>query len=383
MKKIIFFIASILDKLIPKTNIIIFNSFPDYSDNSYALFRYMLKNNLEKKYELIWLINYNNTKEIENKIKKEFHKNIKCYKKKSYYGLYIYFQANKVFSTHGIFSSLKGKKEKKINLWHGMPLKGIGFLDKKYHKSGKEHEQDYLIATSIFFQEIMGKSFGEKKEKVLLTGQPRTDLFFEKSEFYLKKNLKVENYNKVFIWLPTYRKSVIGKIRSDGEHRDLFSLKGFNEINEILKKKQYLLILKIHPMDELNLIKIENFTNIIIIKSKELENIDEQLYPLLGTTDALITDYSSVWIDYEILNKPIFFVIHDYEEYKNTRGLLFEDFINISPYPVIDTYKKFTEFLENYENINMNNREFTNKYNKYKDNKSCERIVKYLELDKK
>lgn len=97
----------------------------------------------------------------------------------------------------------------------------------------------------------------------------------------------------------------------------------------------------------------------------------------------MITDYSSVWIDYEILNKPIFFAIHDYEEYKNTRGLLFEDFINISPYPVIDTYEKFIGFLENYENIDMNNREFTNKYNKYKDNKSCERIIKYLRLDKK
>ena len=59
-----------------------------------------------------------------------------------------------------------------------MPLKGIGFLDKKYHKSGKEHEQDYLIATSIFFQEIMGKSFGEKKRKSFINWTTKNRFIF-------------------------------------------------------------------------------------------------------------------------------------------------------------------------------------------------------------
>ena len=121
-------------------------------------------------------------------------------------------------------------------------------------------------------------------------------------------------------------------------------------------------------------------SKIVSVKLKDLENMDEQLYPLLGSTDALITDYSSVWLDYEILNKPIFFAMDDYEEYKSSRGLLFEDFINISPYPVIKSYKQFITFLEKYEDIDLNKRLFIDKYNKYKDNKSCERIIEYLKL---
>lgn len=186
--------------------------------------------------------------------------------------------------------------------------------------------------------------------------------------------------------MPTYRQSIVGDIRIDGEIKNnylgVIPFENIEEMNGILKEEGYLLIIKIHPMDILNKINLEEYSNIIILKTNDLENINEQLYPLLGQTDALITDYSSVWLDYEILNKPIFFAMDDYEEYKNTRGLLFEDFIDISPYPVIKNYEEFTKFIKSYEKIDINNRKFTDKYNKYKDDKSCERVIKCLGLDK-
>lgn len=386
MKKIIFNIFNLIEKVIPKTNIIIFNSFPDYSDNSYALFKYMLENNYDKRYKIVWLVTNRNPKILGNEIKNEFNKNIKCYEKNSILGFYFYFRAFKVFCTHGIFSFIKVKNNKKINLWHGMPLKTIGFLDEKYKNKEKVYNQDYLISTSTLFQEIMAEAFKEEKGKVLLTGQPRNDLFFEKSNFFIKRRINKNKYKKIFLWMPTYRQSIIGDIRIDGEIKNnylgVIPFENIKGINNLLKEKKYLLIIKIHPMDILNKINLEEYSNIIILKTNDLENINEQLYPLLGSTDALITDYSSVWIDYEILDKPIFFAIHDYEEYKNTRGLLFEDFIDISPHPVMENYEEFKKFIENYEEIDINNRKFTDKYNKYKDNKSCERIIRYIGLEK-
>lgn len=81
MKKIIFNIFNLIEKITPKTNIIIFNSFPDYSDNSYALFKHMLENNYDTRYEIMWLTSNKNPQALSNEIKNEFNKSVKCYKK--------------------------------------------------------------------------------------------------------------------------------------------------------------------------------------------------------------------------------------------------------------------------------------------------------------
>ncbi|WP_339008952.1 CDP-glycerol glycerophosphotransferase family protein [Fusobacterium varium] len=373
----------LLDKFIPKSNIIIFNSFIELTDNSFAIYKY-LKEKLPA-YKYIWITE---NKSI-NSNKRE-NSRTKIYPKISLAGIYYFLRSKYIFTTHGLYSNFSSNKNRKIiNLWHGMPLKPIGNLDKRTNKT-IETKYDMIIATSELFQCFMAKAFNIDINKVIITGQPRNDLLYEETDFFCKINLKKEKFKKILMWMPTFRKYIVDSESSwakDGKYvENYISILPFSKLsnlNKLLEKKQFLLILKLHPFDILQEEKFKEFTNIIILKNEDLENIDEHLYPLLGTTDALITDYSSVWIDYEILNKPIFFAIHDYEEYKNTRGLLFEDFINISPYPVIDTYEKFIGFLENYENIDMNNREFTNKYNKYKDNKSCERIIKYLRLDKK
>ena len=65
------------------------------------------------------------------------------------------------------------KSKKNINLWHGMPLKNIGYLDtnKIIPKS------NYLISTSLVFQEIMRKAFKIEAENVLITGQQEMIFF--------------------------------------------------------------------------------------------------------------------------------------------------------------------------------------------------------------
>lgn len=376
LKKLIF----LIDKMIKKENIIIFTSFKEMTDNSFALYKYLLKNNYN--YKFIWIKDPNNKKLTLNK-------NIEIYSYKSFKGIYYYLKSKYVFGTHGLYSDFpKNKNRIKVNLWHGMPLKPIANLDNRTENKIVSND-NYIISTSEYFQGIMSEAFGMDKGKVIVTGQPRNDLLFKKTNYFIKNNLNKEKYMKILIWLPTFRNSMINlgiREHKDGKYQEnyisVLPFEKLKELNDLLEKKQFLLIIKLHPFDILQKEKFEKFSNIIILKNEDLEKINEQLYPLLSSTDGLITDYSSVWIDYEILNKPIFFAIHDYEEYKNTRGLLFEDFIDISPYSVIKNYEEFISFIENYEQINMSNRKFTDKYNKYKDNKSCERIIKYIGLDK-
>lgn len=64
----------------------------------------------------------------------------------------------------------------------------------------------------------------------------------------------------------------------------------------------------------------------------------------MGLFDFLITDYSSIYIDYLLLDRPIGFIPYDYDEYNNDRGFLFE-YSGVTPGMRISTYKDLINFF--------------------------------------
>lgn len=152
-------ILSILDYIVPKhKKMIVFSSFPDFSDNAFAMFIYMI-NKHKNDFQYIWLIsenenlinNYNNQEEIVFP---------KVYKKNTLKGIYFYFRARYVFYTHGMYPGvLIPKNHIVVNLWHGMPLKKIGFLTNDKNNIYTIPKAKYTIATSKMFQEILSNVF--------------------------------------------------------------------------------------------------------------------------------------------------------------------------------------------------------------------------------
>ena len=257
-----------------------------------------------------------------------------------------------------------------------MPLKVIGLMDTN-HGANDPTRADYLIATSPFFRDIMSRSFKNiDTSHVLLTGQPRNDLMFEKTPFFTKRNINVKDYESVGIWLPTYRCSIIGDIRNDGVFNEngisFLSIEELSKLDGFLRDRKGLLIIKLHPMDALQEKDFSAFSNIIIIKPKDF---DDQLYPLLGASDYLLTDYSSVWIDYCILKRPIGFVMNDIDEYKTSRGFTIENLDEKLPGTIIDSYDKLTGFIANPPEFDDSHLSL---YNTYCDNKSAERLSQRL-----
>lgn len=369
--KIIFAFLSCLLRLIPQSkNILVFSSFPDYTDNAFAMYDY-LKKNKQNKYKFIWI--YSNKESIS------IYPEIKGYYKFTVQAFYYYARAKYVFCTHGIYSFLNIKqKDKIVNLWHGMPLKKIGCMDAK-NGGTTPTRADYLIATSHFFQDIMAKSFNNiSLDKVFIVGQPRNDLMFQKSDFFSNRKIDTNDYKSVGIWLPTYRQSIIGDVRNDGVYNEngisFLSMNDLCNLNNFLESNNSLLIVKLHPMDALQDVDFEDFTNLVIIKPKEFK---EQLYPLLGACNYLLTDYSSVWIDYCILKRPIGFVMNDVEEYRSSRGLTIDKLDEKLPGYIIDTYEKLTTFIEHLPEFNDTNLEL---YNLYCDNKASERLANLFNL---
>jgi len=226
-----------------------------------------------------------------------------------------------------------------------MPLKNIGYLDtnKIIPKS------NYLISTSLVFQEIMRKAFKIEAENVLITGQPRNDFLFT-NNFTLKNLLGIsdDNKDKMILWMPTYRKSIKGDIRKDGKvdlMNRFLSHSNLTLLNNHLKKLNSRCCVKIHPMDFMNATDFKKFTNIYFVDNSFFENKGISLYSVLSSIDLLLTDFSSIYIDFLLLNKPIGFVISDFSEYLNSRGFVFEEPKNFMPGEIVTNTKELISFI--------------------------------------
>lgn len=340
-------LLNIINKFIPKGKYIVFHSFTDVSDNSLAMYLYIKNNKTKMKdnFKLVWLIKDMKKVDIYIKLLKNYGVDLFddtiFVKRMSIKGLFLFMRSKYIFCTHGINSFIRmTKKQTSINLWHGMPLKKIGYLDGKTEE--KVFKSNFNIATSNIFKKIISNSFNSNK--VIVSGQPRNDLLFLET--------KVEEQFKEFkniVWMPTYRKSKVGDIRVDGDTnnltKQLLCNENIYELNDILEKNKYKLIIKPHPMDSIDISKF-GLKNIEVITNDDLENRGINLYTVLKQSEALITDYSSVYIDYMLLDKPIGFIIDDLNKYSSSRGFVFDNPIEYMPGEKIINKEEFNEFIK-------------------------------------
>ncbi|WP_081594879.1 CDP-glycerol glycerophosphotransferase family protein [Thermoclostridium stercorarium] len=142
------------------------------------------------------------------------------------------------------------------------------------------------------------------KNKYFWGGNPRNDLLF--SDKNCKEMLGINNqYDKIILFMPTFRKSkIINRIDSTSDF-PIISSKNISEINSFLKENKVLLVIKPHPyQNDIEFLNLE-FTNIIKFTNEDLAMKNVLLYELLGQVDALVTDYSSVYFDFLLTQKPI------------------------------------------------------------------------------
>ncbi|MBO0411986.1 CDP-glycerol glycerophosphotransferase family protein [Enterococcus hulanensis] len=325
----------------------IFCSVPDFSDNARAMFEYMFEREISGTYT--WL--FNDRQKIEDSYFDDLKtKGVKFLEKNSFSGFKAYLLSNISFSDHGIFNSVPlNFGPKKIELWHGMPLKQIGYYNEdnkiKFHKT---------ISTADIFDPVLEKAFGINSSKIIKTGLPRNDKL-------LNNNIGSKIFNNdypIIAWLPTFRFHKDGEYK-DGEYTEgkigFFNLEELEKLDFFLEENQLNLFIKLHPFDVLN-DKIDNnykFKRLKIFRTQDFESKFLDLYEILSTCEALITDYSSVLFDFVITRKPIALMQSDFQKYKDSRGLVatIEESIDL---PIITSIEEFREFLANYRDLKIN-----------------------------
>ena len=344
-----------------------------YDHNSRYLFEYFLK--YYSDFEVKYIIN-------EPNLKKSLEKDIGNYfvETNSLQGMlyslkaYTWITSSMELPVGGIFQRINRLV---IHLGHGTPLKNIGFLEKNISTLKKvyymliKNNFSYVLSTSHDFDKIMSEFLNIPLKRIFTNGQPRLDSIFEKKEDILKKVFNIEKNMKNILYAPTWRQD------SDTK---LFPFSDFDEkeMEEYLKNNRINIFLRVHPDFETEIDeKLLKIKGIYVLNSKVVKDISEYL----SCFDLLITDYSSIFIDYLLLDKPILFLPYDFEDYNKKIGFTV-DYMQHTPGPKTYSFKGFkNEIIEllNNEGYFYNNR-IKDKafYNLYTDNKNCERISKFI-----
>ena len=134
-------------------------------------------------------------------------------------------------------------------------------------------------------------------------------------------------YRKIILWAPTFRKSkMLGydDIDSD-EIIPLVKSADFPVVNDFLKGIGCKLVVKLHPSQDLDRYNLVNLDHFILLSQQDFANRGMDLYRFMSQCDALVTDYSSIFVDYLLLDRPIGFTIDDEDEYLTNRGFSLEN----------------------------------------------------------
>jgi hypothetical protein len=258
--------------------------------------------------------------------------------KASIAGLWAYLRAEAVLFTHGLYGSPKPHARKPVvNLWHGDGPKDIT----PGRTVGAMISSTYLVGSTPLFSEFQARAFDVPADRVLVTGNPRTDQLWCPPELDQLARLGITS--DFVVWMPTFRRArAVGAVRVHGDGPAVTD-DGHEELTALLdglRERGLQLVVKPHPLDA----DRRRWEGVVTLEEHDLVEAGVSLYALLGASSGLVTDYSSVWVDYLLLDRPLAFLVPDRTSYD--RALFPADILDWVPGEVVSAEDRpFAAFL--------------------------------------
>ena len=324
----------------PDSHIWLFSSTDNshYNYNSRYLFEYV-KENLPEITPLFVI----NDPELRNSLSSKYGKQY-FIETESIQGIRQALSAGVWFTSAGLPAYGTGLHKKRliINLWHGVPLKKIALLDPNLKKAARIYfkkifSENYtcILTTSHELIPLMARSFAVSEDKIKVWGQPRNDGLFQKNdcrEILGQLFPDLPEYTKTVLYAPTFR---------DYGQVQLFPFKDFDQeqLEAFLEKKNMLLFIRTHVAEQGSAAPYLG-KRIRFLGNEQAEDVTG----ILNIFDCLITDYSSIYIDYLLTDKPMIFLPYDRQQYLDGRGMNF-DYDDVTPGPKPATFNDFLDAL--------------------------------------
>ena len=374
-----------LQRLIPRNkNIWVFGAWYGnrFSDNSRYFYEYVQERHSEIK--PIWLTRNREIQKVQEQ------KGNKVYLTHSFKGIYYSLLAKNVFISSGKkdVNSLCINGANWIQLWHGSPAKKIG-LDDKYANSNSFFQQKVvknlfpfasefnyhrIASNAPFFSKILSSAFGTPMKQIMETGTPRNDVFFLEEEDPFNTRLREQFSDcKLVYYLPTFR--------DNSAVKSMFSLPDYHkeELEKFLTLHNIVLVNKGHYVDSVLLKAGETDSDSRVVNLQD-EDVSDVNY-MLKDADALITDYSSAYYDFLLVQRPIIFAAFDLKDYLQGSRELYYEYADAIAGPLVENWKDFYEALENLNTLSEYKvllHEKNKFFNKYRDNQNCARVYETI-----
>ncbi|SDD80810.1 CDP-glycerol glycerophosphotransferase family protein [Sporomusa acidovorans] len=278
-------------------------------------------------------------------------------------------------------------RSNKIQLWHGIPLKQIGpssikglkklppsLLKEIGQKIAFYPKYDIFMSTSDYYtNEIFASTI--KTKHYVDYGYPRNDMLFhpvpvdndllgtDTANNQIIRHFK-ELGGQVVLFAPTFRDTGGDPISDKAIE--------LNRLNAFGEKHNLLFVFKFHPTTPAH--------SLIKGLSHCLEyNKSKDIYPVMNLIDLMVTDYSSIYLDYLLLKRPVLFFPYDYKKYTEKDRDIQVDYNWITPGPKCSTQEELeqeiTAMLINKEDkYQEKRREILNIAFKYQDGEASRRI---------
>lgn len=250
----------------------------------------------------------------------------------------------------------------KVNLWHGVPLKKIERdivqsnnalaqanrgplplrLANKMLRPQLSERYDYILATSRTTRERFASAFATPESRIITAGYPRTDVLLRQddgAQFRMPEEQRIIEEcrahaaagRRVLFYMPTFR-----DWRNDADRQIPID---WDALDALLRTHGGVLYCKLHPNDQASLPDLTAFDRISLIPS----SVDP--YPVLRFTDALISDYSSIFFDYLLLDNPVLFYPYDLEDYQRYSRALYDRYEDVTPGPKARTARELESLV--------------------------------------
>ncbi|MDP9821756.1 CDP-glycerol glycerophosphotransferase family protein [Nocardioides massiliensis] len=255
--------------------------------------------------------------------------------KASVAGLWAYLRAEAVFFTHGLYGSPRPTRRKPlVNLWHGDGPKAT----RPGNGAGSLIPSTWLVAGTRLFGELKAAAFELSPDQLLVTGNPRTDQLWRPARPDALGSLGIEA--DFVLWMPTFRATrQESGLRAWSEGELGAGVQEVTPLLAALRERGMQLVVKPHPLDA----EDRRAAGVVAVSDADLARAGVPLYALLGASSGLVTDYSSVWVDYLLLDRPIAFLVPDRQVYG--RALVPADVLDWLPGELVGDDRPFARFV--------------------------------------
>lgn len=320
-----------------------------YMDNTKYFYEYLTENRPEIR--AIWFTKDNS---VYQKLKEE---NREVYKMKSVKGICMMAKAGIAVTDHFVmsdYSAIYGfnYRTKIVQLWHGVGFKAFANGKEIVNSDvpGVKYSNDILASTEdssftkikkkikFFFKAPVRELF-ERYYMLLCPGEERTIALGKmlnipnEAYFYAghPRNInlyktKIAEHPYKILYAPTYR-------FRESKEREL--LKGFFEnlpkIQKQMEEMDAIFVLRLHPHTW------RNYQPVIEQQIKQFNRIsldeEKDIYTSLASYSIVITDYSSIALDFAMLNRPTIYFTFDYDWFMKNEAGFTKDFSDLIPGP--------------------------------------------------